>query len=296
MQSADILPFPPITESANVVVDTRNKTELSSLDLKTSIRLHENLEISDVLDAFLTAITKEYAVGGLRLILPDGGEQITLGRLGKRDCDYRIQHSGENLGCLTMGNVSALDHRLSTLLSLLPAPLYNALKYYRAKQLARKDSLTLLGNRLAMETAFENEVARAQRFGQPFTMLIIDIDKFKRINDTYGHSAGDVVIRRLADEIQQSLRPYDQGFRYGGEEFVVLLSQTVMAKGLQIAERIRMASQARRLCEAGGEAVTVSIGGAEFRCEDDNLSQLFERADAALYQAKRQGRNQVRTG
>jgi diguanylate cyclase (GGDEF)-like protein len=295
MQGADILHFPQTAGAAPFMLDTGNVADMTRVDLQWSNRLHESLDVGDVLETFLGMLRQEYRISGLSYELPDAREQITFGRVGKDGAEFRLRHRGENLGRLVIGNVSTPDRRLGALLGLIGAPLYNALCHHRLKQMARRDPLTGLGNRLALDHALATEVARAQRFGAPFTLLVIDIDHFKKINDTLGHAAGDQVIRRLAEEIRHSLRPYDQGFRFGGEEFIVILSQTTLAKGLQIAERIREAAQAKRLCEASGEAVTVSIGAAEYRCEEEDQQQLFERADAALYKAKREGRNQVRT-
>lgn len=297
-QGADIIEFPiaPDASRSLQMPEYGTNSEPSIKDLLISRDLHRSLELGDVLDTFLRALRAEYPISGLRHVLADCNEQITLGRVDPASIEIHARHEDESLGILTLGNIHSLDLRLNALLALLPAPLYNAICHQRLKNLARKDALTGLGNRLAMQTCLTNEVARAQRFGQPFTLLVVDIDHFKRINDTYGHATGDLVIRRLAAQIRHSLRPYDQAFRYGGEEFVVLLSQTTLTKGLQIAERIRASANARRLCEAGGETVSVSIGAAEFQCEDENLHQLFDRADRALYEAKRGGRNQVRTG
>jgi diguanylate cyclase (GGDEF)-like protein len=179
------------------------------------------------------------------------------------------------------------------LLAPLAAPLHNALLHHRVKLLARKDSLTGLGNRMALDATLATEVARAQRFGHPFSLLIIDIDHFKHINDAFGHSAGDQVIRAVAAELAECLRPYDQAFRYGGEEFVVLLSETGIAKGRQIAERIRRRIAVRCKPQANpGHKVTVSTGAGEF-LRTETLGELFDRVDRALYRAKSEGRNRV---
>ncbi|MBK6287141.1 MAG: GGDEF domain-containing protein [Gammaproteobacteria bacterium] len=133
----------------------------------------------------------------------------------------------------------------------------------------------------------------AHRFGHPFALLVVDIDHFKRINDCFGHSAGDQVLRTVAAQITDCLRPYDQAFRFGGEEFVVMLSQTAQVKGMEIAERIRQRIATHRKPDGGSApTITVSIGCGEFR-HDETIGELFDRADRALYAAKNQGRNRV---
>ena len=157
--------------------------------------------------------------------------------------------------------------------------------------LARRDTLSGLGNRSALEQAMATEAARAQRFGLPFTLLMVDIDHFKRVNDSLGHSAGDEVIRSVAGELAACLRPYDQAFRFGGEEFVVLLGQTGIGKGMEIAERIRRRIAARCRPDVDpANRITVSLGVASFD-PTQTLGQLFDRADKALYRAKETGRN-----
>ena len=153
--------------------------------------------------------------------------------------------------------------------------------------LARRDALTGLHNRRAFVEAARARLAAGARV----LLLIADIDHFKRINDSLGHSAGDQVIRAVATQARDCLRPYDQAFRFGGEEFVVILSQTSLAKGMQIAERIRKRIAQRCSLDAATTGkITVSIGAAEIR-EAETVDGLFDRADRALYRAKSEGRN-----
>jgi diguanylate cyclase (GGDEF)-like protein len=162
---------------------------------------------------------------------------------------------------------------------------------HSVSELVRIDSLTGLHNRRAFDEHLPREVARSQRLGEPFCLLMIDIDHFKRLNDTYGHPAGDAVLRSVARAIAGCTRPSDLVARYGGEEFAVVLSGVDRADGLAVAERIR-----RQVAQAdsGPHRVTVSLGVAQFwPYRGDSGEQLLVRADQALYAAKHGGRNRV---
>ncbi|WP_137175127.1 sensor domain-containing diguanylate cyclase [Massilia sp. HP4] len=166
--------------------------------------------------------------------------------------------------------------------------------------LADNDSLTGIANRRRFEEALGQEYARAARSGAPLSLLMFDVDYFKRYNDTYGHVAGDACLRQVAQTLQDSLvRPADMAARYGGEEFVALLPDTDPAGARMVAERIRQAVMALAIPHAGNGAgvVTISVGvytgSASAGMAADSATALVERADALLYQAKQSGRNQV---
>jgi two-component system cell cycle response regulator len=163
------------------------------------------------------------------------------------------------------------------------------------RTLSLTDDLTGLGNRRAFDDALRREVARAHRFDQPLTLALLDLDHFKRVNDTLGHAAGDRVLVSFAGRLKAEARLSDAIFRYGGEEFVVILFGTPLGGGVRFAERLRAAAAVRPL--AAGEhrlAVTVSVGVAQLEpADDDSGLTVFTRADAALYKAKGAGRNRV---
>lgn len=155
------------------------------------------------------------------------------------------------------------------------------------------DELTGLLNRTAMLRDLDRERAQARRTGRPFTVAMVDADHFKKVNDDHGHGFGDVCLETLAERFIESIRPRDQVYRYGGEEFLVLLPDTPLAKAKPVLERLR-----RRACERaisdGETAITlsVSVGAAEAAC-DEEPSAAIDRADAALYRAKEAGRNRL---
>jgi diguanylate cyclase (GGDEF)-like protein len=159
--------------------------------------------------------------------------------------------------------------------------------------LARRDSLTLLLNRRAFDEELLAMFARQQRFGERFTLLVLDLDHFKQINDKYGHDGGDEVLRSTGRVLSDQLRPFDRLFRIGGEEFAALLPGTDGANAGLAAERFRQTIAAHAVPVGNGViAVTVSVGVAS-AWAGAGPETLFKAADAALYRAKAAGRNQV---
>ena len=160
------------------------------------------------------------------------------------------------------------------------------------KHLAATDALTGLPNRRSFFEQAGREFGLAQRHGQPLSMLVLDVDHFKEVNDRLGHQAGDQALRDLTQVGLDQLRQSDMLARLGGEEFAVLLPRTTLDEALQAAERLRLAVRQRTGETAGaGRALTVSIGAACLRPEDQGAEDLLRRADAAMYQAKSQGRD-----
>jgi len=160
-------------------------------------------------------------------------------------------------------------------------------------RLATTDALTGMDNRRSFMEKAEHEIRRAQRYGVAFTMMIMDIDFFKSINDQYGHQAGDIVLQKMAQAVKSALRDSDIFGRIGGEEFAIVLIETDQKTALLTAERIRSLIETLDII-TGKETVqvTVSIGLTFFKDKDD-ISTLSNRSDKALYAAKRNGRNRV---
>ena len=161
-------------------------------------------------------------------------------------------------------------------------------------RVARLDYLTGLFNRRAIEDLARRTIAAARRHGMPMAILIADVDHFKRINDAFGHSVGDVALVEAVRRLRESLRTEDLPGRLGGEEFVALLPNTDAASALAAAERLRHAfADAPMLLEGRSHEVTVSVGVAILQPEDKSFSDLLRRADRAMYAAKSAGRNRV---
>lgn len=162
-------------------------------------------------------------------------------------------------------------------------------------ELSTHDSLTGLCNRREFERWLKEEAERSRRFGRPFALLMLDIDHFKVVNDTYGHPAGDEALRAVAALLSGEVRSVDTVARYGGEEFAILMPETGGSGGLTMAERIRVSIASQAITVAQGQAVnlTVSIGVAAFPEAAGSEKELVAAADGALYAAKSAGRNRV---
>jgi diguanylate cyclase (GGDEF)-like protein len=156
------------------------------------------------------------------------------------------------------------------------------------------DSLTGLYNRKHLMETLDKEVSRSQRHSRSFSLLVIDIDHFKKYNDTYGHLAGDEVLSKLASVFKESIRSSDYAARYGGEEFIIMLPEIGPEQGVEAAERIRH-KVAEEIFSGDGESikVTISVGVACYPKNGEDAESVIRNADAALYEAKELGRNRV---
>ncbi|MEM8817363.1 MAG: GGDEF domain-containing protein, partial [Pseudomonadota bacterium] len=164
----------------------------------------------------------------------------------------------------------------------------------KAEQSAVTDALTGLGNRHTMENAFPREISRCARDNETLSLIMLDLDNFKSLNDRYGHVAGDRVLVAVADVLRKQFRPGDILVRYGGDEFAVLLPTVSIGQALSIAERVRQAVRQNSVSTEDGEPIqiSVSIGVAE-QSEGESLEALLRAADDAMYRAKNAGRNTV---
>ena len=170
----------------------------------------------------------------------------------------------------------------------------------RATALAVTDGLTGLYNHRYLQQQLTAEFERARRYATPLTCLMLDLDDFKAVNDTYGHPFGDDVLRTAARVIREHVRRVDTAGRYGGEEFLVLMPHTVAAEAMPVAERIRAELQEFPFrCDSRNVRVTISIGVATYPGTPESpmtKNDVLKLADEALYTAKRNGKNQVRLG
>jgi two-component system, cell cycle response regulator len=170
----------------------------------------------------------------------------------------------------------------------LMARIHRGLRVSREKSAATRDPLTGLGNRRAFDAALAHELARIQRSGSPLSLIMCDIDHFKRVNDTLGHETGDLVLKELAEIIKGNCRELDVPARFGGEEFVIILPDTALEGALLAAERLRASVEAHVFPGAGH--VTVSLGVAQ---ASEHPEDLVKESDQAMYAAKQSGRNRV---
>jgi diguanylate cyclase (GGDEF)-like protein len=183
-----------------------------------------------------------------------------------------------------------------SLLTFLARALLHARGYEQACTEARVDGLTGLLNYRGLVEALDHEIGRAERFGTPLAVLMVDLDHLKRINDSFGHAAGDLVLRHLAGKITPGLRRFDAAARTGGDEFVVLLPGTDAAGAMHVGERVLQALH-RDAPVCGGHALSIgaSLGVAQWQ-PGWTPQQLIAAADQAMYRAKRAGRNRLENG
>jgi diguanylate cyclase (GGDEF)-like protein len=164
----------------------------------------------------------------------------------------------------------------------------------RLEALATTDPLTSLLNHRAIMAALDQEMERSRRFGRPYSLVFLDLDHFKALNDGYGHAAGDTTLTEMGAVVRESLRGIDTLGRWGGEEFVAILPEADVEAGIATAERIREAVAKHPFSIGGGIHLTCSLGVACYPNDAHDLSELVETADKAMYAAKKLGRNQAR--
>ena len=204
---------------------------------------------------------------------------------GSRAEDQRLGSEVGALGFIT--DPTDLDLLLARARTLLDFKSY----LDTCEEQASTDHLTGLANRRRFERQLEREVARTARHGRPFSLITIDIDHFKQVNDTYGHEAGDEAIKTLARVLQQGTRGIDLAARIGGEEFAVILTETNLSGAVEVAERLRVTLKSIEIQSVG--QIAASFGVAECPSQAETARELVARADAALYEAKREGRDRV---
>jgi diguanylate cyclase (GGDEF)-like protein len=259
--------------------------------------LQTTLDIEQLLQIFAYEAGRWVNFDALRFQNSREGLHTEIGQAERHRCTYRLTLLDENLGELAVSRSRRFTERelerLETLLCALLHPLRNALRYLCALRAAHRDPLTGAENRAALEQALEREVKLARRHQQPLTLITMDLDNFKQVNDRYGHIVGDCVLKRATECAQSAIRDSDLLFRYGGEEFVILLSNTPAGGALHVAERIR-ARLAEHSAECGdyGLTITASLGVAELEDGESGM-EFMHRADTAMYRAKRTGRNRV---
>jgi len=266
--------------------------------LQISSALQTSLDVEQIFETFAQEVKSTVPIEGLRFHNAQHGVDVKIGRNAAQLCTYHLTINEQSLGEVAFMRKASFtsdqSSELEFLLRSLVHPLRNALLYRTALLKAQRDPLTGVYNRAALTETLARDVELAQRHRNPLSIIVLDIDHFKNINDTYGHSAGDCLLKGLVERASQSIRRCDMLFRFGGEEFVVLLNNTDEKGALRLAERIRRhVEKEEYLC--GGQAIhmTLSAGIAELQKQDIE-TRLFERADQALYRAKSEGRNCVR--
>ena len=205
-----------------------------------------------------------------------------------------LSADGKAVGALVVEHGGArVERRVVAMLGQFAAHAALALKnswlLQQVQRLAETDGLTGLANRRTFETTLERELSRAARSGEPVTLVMVDVDHFKKLNDTYGHQVGDEVLEHVAQVLASACRDFDTAARYGGEEFAVILPACSSAESLVVAERLRESIASIETVTS----VTASAGVATFPAHAAGSEDLIKAADEALYESKRAGRNRV---
>jgi len=257
--------------------------------------LQTSLELDEVIGLFHKEINKILPYDSLHYQHQGVHCDISTASRSHHSCNYRLEMNNVWLGELTLTRhtkFSAIDLQLlEDLLCKLIYPVRNCLLFRQAQNAALEDKLTGLNNRGAFDTCLKREIDLAHRQHMPLSLIVLDIDNFKVINDTYGHRSGDSALQLLAKSINETMRSSDIAFRYGGEEFSLILSNTDSKSAHLLAERIRLAAFSL-ICSDGklNYGFSISLGVAQLN-RGEQGSSLFDRADHALYQAKKSGRN-----
>lgn len=266
--------------------------------LNLLLRLQQSLDTQELIAEFAQLVDQEVGLDGYHYRHQPEAIICQNGHQNRHEIAYTLKLEGHDLGDFKFYRAKPFEEtelrQVEDLLTLLVYPLRNALRYQEALRSAYTDPLTGLCNRSNMLRQVQREVSLARREQRPMSLIIVDIDKFKSVNDRFGHLNGDQVICCVAQQLRESLRDFDLIFRYGGEEFVIVLNGTDVACARSIAERLRQTVAEHTCTLSQGQEVspTISLGVSELRDNEDPM-ELFARADLAMYQAKRRGRNTV---
>jgi len=286
-----------VSEKHLATLAQRPASALAASTLHLANLLQSALELEKLIEVFAEEVNRLLPLSGMEYVNMEEQVRLTLGREGPHSNTYDLVVLDRSLGVITFRGDEPLEEdqlqQLEALICALVYPLRNALMYKRALDTALKDPVTGINNRAALNATIDREVNLSHRHGYALSVIMLDLDHFKRINDEHGHLAGDTVLRTVAGRITDCTRGSDMAFRYGGEEFTVVLSNTDIDGAALLADRIRKTIAATPTIIDGFEiAVTVSMGVSTLEA-GDSAATLLSRADAALYDAKTAGRNRV---
>jgi diguanylate cyclase (GGDEF)-like protein len=275
----------------------RPALDYEQLRRQLDLQLQTSLEADKILSMLFQGVQQLIPLDALSYKHLPTDLRLALGGRGRHKATYSMTHEGEQMGELSFQRDRRFtEHellQLESLLSSLLYPLRNALLYRHASLSALRDPLTGAGNRIAMEQSLIREFEIARRQQQPLSVLMLDIDHFKGINDTHGHATGDEVLRAMTNAVKDRLRNIDQVFRFGGEEFLVVLTNTSRESAALVGERLRSAAlQLTYPVKGRPVELTVSLGCSTL-LPGESSDSMLRRADSALYAAKRKGRNRL---
>jgi len=276
---------------------TNQLAESNDIISRLTRRLQTTLDCSDIIHMFAQEVRTMVAFDQMT---HDASNQETIiigEHSGTHSCQYNLSMDETDLGSITFSRKKRFIEEelaiIERLAGTLVFPLRNAKLYQAALKSALKDELTDFGNKRALTASLHREAELSIRHNTPLSIVMLDIDYFKSINDIYGHLAGDSILKDLAATIKKCARQSDLCFRFGGEEFLMILDNTDSQQALMVAERIRKTvADFSYLYNGKIIPLTISLGAATF-VPSETLENFQSRADSALYEAKSKGRNRV---
>jgi len=277
-----------------------NKAVPPSLILSRLIStLQTTISLEELLPMFSAELSCVVDHSGFKFNHEEHNIHMQSGLRSNHSCEYTLAIENNFLGKITFMRRKRFNEKeletIESFLSALLYPLKNTLLYRLAIQAAHTDSLTGVLNRSTLQSVFQKESSLARRHQSDLSLVMIDIDFFKKVNDSYGHAAGDLALKELTDCIQRTVRESDHIFRLGGEEFAILLNNIDLKGAALLAERLHNAVQQISIEHEDQEfGFTISAGVTQYN-DNEALDELMNRADKALYEAKDGGRNKVVT-
>jgi diguanylate cyclase (GGDEF)-like protein len=267
--------------------------------LRLAHALQTTLDVEALIGIFTEHLQPLVTHRGLRYIHDAADIDVTVGNSDDHCHELPLALAEESLGQLGIYSTEALSAAHEDLAEALVAgllhPLRNALMYREALNASVRDPLTGVNNRGSFRELLDREVDLSRRHGAPLSLIMLDVDRFKSINDRYGHVAGDMALKSIAKCMLACIRESDIVFRYGGEEFCIALANTNLVGARKLAERVRRALEILVVRASGARLhVTASFGVATLGADDD-AARLVEKADQSLYRAKALGRNRIAT-
>ena len=282
---------------------SRHRTVPSNIDSGTLLQLATDLQTTLDVDAligfFSRHVTPLVPHAGARFVNEEVGVDVSTGETAGRRTIVPLALEKETLGTLTIYSAKPLSASRKKIIENLAMgllhPLRNALMYREAINASARDPLTGVNNRSSFRRVLDREVDLSRRHGAPLSLIMLDVDRFKAINDKHGHMVGDLALKSIAGCMVSCIRESDILFRYGGEEFCIALANTNLVGARKLAERIRRKLEILVVRTSRARLHVTASFGVAVLAENDDAAQLVEKADDSLYRAKALGRNRIAT-
>ena len=285
-------------KSPIIIIKPIKKIEsLTEESLRAMYILQSTLDINILIELFDNELKKMVSHDYLNYKNSIENININLGEIIKEKLIFNLKINNNSLGKFVIARNTKFNkweiNEIKNLMSVLVQPINNALLYRQAITNASIDPVTKLNNRTLFNKIINQEIDFAHRYEQKLLLMMIDLDNFKKINDNFGHNIGDVLLNLLGQELTKFMRRSDLVFRYGGDEFCIILRNSILDGAKKLANRVRNNIDENEFnCNDVKIKISVSIGLAKLHDDDDSIT-FIERADKLLYDAKNAGRNNV---